>query len=382
MQFREVIGQYKIKDQLIKSVRLNRLSHALLFVGKPGSGHLPLALAFAQYVNCENPTEIDSCGVCGSCVKMFKLVHPDVHFSYPVIRKKPSPSPSLSTDWVNEWRECLLENCYVSLQKWLEKSDAGNKQPNITIQECHDIIRKLNFHSFEEGYKVLIMWLPELLGKQGNSLLKLIEEPPEKTLIMLVTNDEEKILNTIRSRTQRVKIPLIKKVDIENALVQHKGINENDAENIARFAYGNWNGALKLINETDHLFHEWMACFAKQAILGDTVSAISWSEMLASKSKDIQKSWLSYLLKFFREGLRQTYGGVKSEMLTGKELLIWEHLENRIIFEELVAFSQKVNDSIYHLERNANTKIVFLNLALNFEECCSQLKNLKKEKTI
>ena len=228
VQFEKIIGQKGTKEQLIQMVQHNRLSHALLFLGKEGSGALSLALAFAQYIACEqvngkikktNPEaslfgeatpEIaepldmhDSCGVCSACTKANQLVHPDIHFSYPVIPRKSGDKP-VSTDYINEWREFVSINPYGNVYDWLQFIGAENKQGNITSEECNDITRKISLKSFESEYKVLIIWMPEYLTKNGNKLLKLIEEPPPNTLFLLVAENEDLILPTILSRTQVV----------------------------------------------------------------------------------------------------------------------------------------------------------------------------------
>jgi DNA polymerase-3 subunit delta' len=209
MLFNEIPGQEEVKSQLIRSVNENRISHAQLFLGPEGSGSLALAIAYAQYISCTERKEIDSCGECSSCRKYQKLIHPDLHFSYPFIASK-EKKVEVSTDVIAAWREAIIENPFLGLEEWMQTLDAENKQPNINIAECHDIIKRLTYKSFESEYKVLIMWLPEYLGTEGNSLLKLIEEPPAKTLFILVAQNHDQILNTILSRTQLVKIKLNK----------------------------------------------------------------------------------------------------------------------------------------------------------------------------
>ncbi|MBI3883029.1 MAG: hypothetical protein HY305_02115 [Sphingobacteriales bacterium] len=238
MQFENIIGQKEVKKQLTEMIQHNRLSHALLFLGKEGSGALSLAMAFAQYIVCENangkkpasagalfgePEPVnnellsDSCGICPACTKANQLVHPDIHFSYPVIPRKAGDKP-ISTDYIIEWREFISLHPYTNAYDWLQFIGAENKQGNITAHECNDIIRKLNLKSFESEYKILIMWLPEFLGKEGNKLLKLIEEPPPNTLFLLVAENEDQILQTILSRTQLVKIPRLTNSEVEEEI--------------------------------------------------------------------------------------------------------------------------------------------------------------------
>src|SRR6201986_1688260 len=235
MQFKDIIGQQEVSKHLAEMVHNNRLSHALLFLGPEGSGALPMALAYAQYVVCEKkggPEQMDACGVCPSCVKAAQLIHPDIHFSYPVVPKKPGDKP-VSTDYGSEWREFIKQYPYGNAYDWLQFIGAENKQGNITAQECNDIIHKLSLKSFESGYKVLIMWMPEYLGNEGNKLLKLIEEPPVNTLFLLVAENESLILPTILSRTQLVKMPLPETADIEKALIQRSGLGAEQARQIA-----------------------------------------------------------------------------------------------------------------------------------------------------
>ena len=227
MQFSEIIGQPEIKQQLAELVGHNRLSHALLFLGKEGSGALPLAVAFAQYLTCEKVTlkkttpslfgedplaapiaiRTDSCGQCSSCTKAKQLVHPDIHFSYPTVTRKAGDKP-IATNFITEWREFVLSNPYGNSFDWIENiKEKDNSQGNITANECADIIRKLSLKSFESEYKILFMWLPEYLGNEGNKLLKLIEEPPPNTLFILVAENESLVLPTIVSRCQLIRIP-------------------------------------------------------------------------------------------------------------------------------------------------------------------------------
>src|ERR1700742_1514717 len=253
MSFSQVIGQSEVKQSLVELVQFNRLSHALLFLGQEGSGALPLALAFTQYMVCEKanaksgPTDpaflTDACGICPSCVKARQFVHPDIHFSYPVIPKKAGERP-VSTDYISEWREFITQYPYGNSYDWLQFIGAENKQGNITAQECNDIIHKLSLKSFESGYKILVMWMPEYLGNEGNKLLKLIEEPPANTLFLLVAENESLILQTILSRTQLVRIPLPETADIEKALIQRSGLGAEQARQIAVLCEGNYHEAL------------------------------------------------------------------------------------------------------------------------------------------
>jgi len=279
MSFSNVIGQGGTKQRLVELVQYNRLSHALLFLVNEGSGALSLALAFAQYMVCEKVNRpqttaapagpslfgdepaapvnegsvvlpSDACGVCPACVKAKQLIHPDIHFSYPVIPRKPGDKP-VSADYSSEWREFIRQDPYGNAYDWLQFIGAENKQGNITAHECNDIIHKLSLKSFESGYKILVMWMPEYLGNEGNKLLKLIEEPPASTLFILVAENESLILPTILSRTQLVRIPLPETGDIEKALVERAGAPVEQARQIAVLCEGNYHEALQMIIRSD-----------------------------------------------------------------------------------------------------------------------------------
>src|SRR6201995_56368 len=217
MQFKQIVGQDAIKQRLVTSVKENRVSHAQLFLGPGGSGSLPLAVAYAQFLSCEARLPADSCGECSSCRKYQKLMHPDLHFSYPFFAKHKDDS---AISFIEEWREAFSAHPYLTLDIWRGYLDAENKQANINIAECHQILKKLSFKPFESLYKVLILWLPEYLDKEGNALLKIIEEPQPNTLFLLVAQNQDHVLNTILSRTQLVKIPQLSYNDIKEHFVE------------------------------------------------------------------------------------------------------------------------------------------------------------------
>ncbi|MBV8390171.1 MAG: hypothetical protein JO080_10265, partial [Mucilaginibacter sp.] len=230
MQFKHIAGQQVVKQRLINTVKDNRVSHAQLFLGPEGSGSLALAVAYAQYLSCEDRQPDDSCGVCASCRKYQKLMHPDLHFSYPFFAKDKNDT---ALTFIEQWREAFLANPYLSLDVWRSYLDAENKQANINIAECHQIIKKLSLKPFESQYKILILWLPEYLDKEGNSLLKIIEEPQPNTLFLLVAQNQDQILNTILSRTQLVKIPAPGYDEIKEFLMSRHHQTEEAAAEVA-----------------------------------------------------------------------------------------------------------------------------------------------------
>ncbi|MEO6949601.1 MAG: hypothetical protein ABI123_08235, partial [Ginsengibacter sp.] len=306
MQFAQIVTNPDIKKHLIDMVSGNRLSHALLFLGKEGSGALPLSIAFAQYILCEkvNPKTIrqtaslfgepetvptreyppDSCGVCASCTKIEKLIHPDLHFSFPALKKNTDHKKVISTDFITEWRQFIKDTPYYNVADWIQllkdtpgaKIDSpANKQGNITRAECDDIMHKLSMKAFESDYKILIMWMPEYLQAEGNRLLKLIEEPPPDTLFIFVAEDEKAILPTILSRTQLIKIPSYEKEEIERVLTE-KEVDPSKASQIASIADGNLREALILLENAEEDWQKQLRDWLNVAVKNDVASQLKW----------------------------------------------------------------------------------------------------------
>jgi len=363
MYFKDIFGHQSVKQQLISSVKNNRVSHAQLFLGPEGSGSLALAVAYAQYINCENKLEDDSCGECNSCRKYDKLIHPDLHFSYPFYAKSKDDT---AKDYMEEWRRAFLNNPYLGLSYWRDQLDAGNKQANINIAEAHDIIKKLSLKAFEAEYKVLIMWLPEYLDTQGNALLKLIEEPPAKTLFLLVAENQDKIINTIISRTQLIKINKMSHDEMKHYLVQEKKLNINQANEIAFIADGNVQEALDLIhlegeNETFSLLVEWL----RYIVTDNGLELIKISEDKLSKlGRENQKSFLLYAINMIRQIILMQKGLRNLVFLQEQEVAFVEKFSNLFQFEQLEEAISVIEKTHYGIERNGNPKILFLDLSL------------------
>ena len=334
MLFSQVFGHQKIKKHLIESHQAGRTAHAQIFVSKEGSGALALAFAYAQYSLCENPSETDACGTCSACRKNTKLVHPDVHFSYPTVGSK-----KISTDFIKQWRAAVLENPYLNINQWLNAIEAENKQGNIPKDECVSIIRRLSLKSTEGGYKIMILWLPEYLGNEGNRLLKLIEEPRPNTLFLLVSEQANKILNTILSRCQLVNIPRLDDELIAQQLQQNFDLAEEKAQTIAYLAEGNYNKAMFLMQDVDDnnalIFVDWLrVCYQ-----GKPQAVVEWVEAIVSgrhpSKKFFQKMgrkdqivFLQYSLYFLKEFLSLQLGGnelavrlQKQELSTAQNML-------------------------------------------------------------
>jgi DNA polymerase III subunit delta' len=382
MPFKNVIGQKNIKYHLVEMVQQNRLSHALLFLGNEGSGALSLAIAFAQYVVCEKTslqknngqslfgdeppttnskleTVTDACGVCNACIKAQKLIHPDIHFSYPVIPKKSGDKP-VSTDYINEWREFVLQYPYGNVYDWLQFIGAENKQGNITAQECSDIIHILSLKSFESKYKILIMWMPEYLGNEGNKLLKLIEEPPPNTLFILVAENESLILPTIISRTQLVKIPALETDDVEEALTTRAKVSEVQARQIASISEGNYREALQLLQHAEQDWQELLRDWLNAILKTGPVAQVKWIEETSKLGREKQKQFLRYFNHLLEQAIRTKVMGDATDLhIPPKENDFLVRLNKLADISQQQAIIEELDKATYYIERNANAKMLF-----------------------
>ena len=391
MLFKDVIGQDEVKQQLVEMVQHNRLSHALLFLGREGSGALPLAIAFAQYISLlpqidgENkdepslfgdpaakpemklpstPDEADALMMKhASFSKAAALVHPDIHFSYPVVTKK-AGSPPLSADYITEWREFIQTYPYGNVYDWLQAIGAENKQGNITAQECNDIIRKLNLKSFESGYKILVLWMPEYLGKEGNKLLKLIEEPPADTLFILVAENESAILSTILSRCQLVKIPAIEASAVEKALVERNLSKPEQARQVAGVSEGNYREALHLLQHSDEDFHGLLRDWLNATLKNQVITQVKFIEEISRLGRETQKQFLRYFTHLLEESVRLDALQGESrqqffEVLAPAEQDFTSRLNKMMTLEQKEAIAEELDKASYYIERNANSKLLF-----------------------
>jgi len=362
MQFKNIVGHQALKHHLISTVRENRVSHAQLFLGPEGSGSLALALAYAQFINCEQPQADDSCGHCPSCLKYEKLIHPDLHFSYPFFAKKADETAST---YMEDWRKAFLENPYLSLSHWRNQLEAENKQANINIAEAHDIIKKLSLKAFEAEYKVLIMWLPEYLDTQGNALLKLIEEPPAKTLFLLVAENQDKILNTIISRTQLMKVNKLSPEELMQYLIEQKNVDPVRANEMAFIADGNMQSALDQLEESSNenfdLLIRWLRCIVTDA--GLNIIQICDDE-ISKLGRENQKLFLLYSINVLRQIVLLNQGLDQLVFLKNAELEFVKKFSEISSLEKLQVAIEMLEKTHYSVERNANPKILFLDLSL------------------
>ena len=364
MLFKEIIGQQEVKQRLLQSVKDGRISHAQLFMGPEGSGNLALAIAYAQYIACKNKGENDSCGTCPSCVKYKGLVHPDLHFAYPITSAKENET---STKYLPEWREAMTANPYMNIFQWIQKVGAENKQGVISVYESAEILRKLSLTTYEGGYKVMIIWMPEKMNlASANKLLKILEEPPAKTLFLLVTENSDQLLTTILSRTQLVKVPRIADEDMKEALMERHRLSEGEATRVAYLAEGNYNEALYLVMHADEenfnfaQFSTWMRlCYKK-----DVLKLSHWVEGIATIGREKQKNFLSYALSMTRETLMVSYADASLIRLQGDELEFVKKFSPFIHGENCIPITDELNRAMRDVERNANPKILFTDLSL------------------
>lgn len=361
MQFKQIVGQAAVKQRLINSVKENRVSHAQLFLGPEGSGNLALAVAYAQYLSCLDRQPDDSCGECSSCRKYQKLAHPDLHFSYPFFAKHKDDT---AITFIDQWREALLTTPYLSLDIWRGYLDAENKQANINIAECHQIIKKLSFKPFESEYKILILWLPEYLDKEGNSLLKIIEEPQPNTLFLLIAQNQDQILNTILSRTQLIKVPALTYEEINQELISQYNQTEKAAAELAYLSNGNFTDALLMMQQDDKSYHslfvQWLRlCFGNKGI-----EIVGFVDQLSKMGRENQKNFLRYGISFVRECCLLIAGAGDLVHLPATELETAQKLSSIMNIEMNQAIINELEKAHYHVERNANPKILFLDVSL------------------
>ena len=361
MQFKDVIGQEELKSHLIQEILNEKVSHAQLFLGKPGFGGLPIALAFVQYLFCENKQQKDSCGNCPSCKKVQELQHPDLHFSFPVVQAIDKKSDY----FLPQWREQIKGQPYFDLNDWLTKTDEKGRKPIIGTEESQEIIKKLSLKSYEGGYKVMLIWMAEEMNTQcSNKLLKILEEPPSKTLFLLVCESQDKLLQTILSRTQIVKIPRLRIDEISDYLRKNKQLSNEASNSVAARSEGDYIETLEVLSssheqdENRELFIQLMRVCYKKSVL----DMMDWAEEAASLSKEKQKIFLRYALHMFRQSIIKNYTEDQLTKVSDEEASFLKNFSRFITGNNILDFSETFNDAHYHVERNANSKILFTNI--------------------
>jgi DNA polymerase-3 subunit delta' len=367
MPFKELLGQEKVKELLLQSVREERVPHAQLFLGSKGSSNLALALAFAQYVGCTNKQEEDSCGVCPSCVKHKKFSHPDLHFVFPVATTASVKTKPISKNFLAEWRVLLEDNAYFSLFDWLKHIGVENKQGIISVEESAHIMKDLSLKPYESDTKIMLIWMPEKMNVQAaNKLLKIIEEPPHKTIFLLVAESAENMLATVLSRTQLLKVPRYSDEEVMNYLMS-RGVEHSKAQMISALVEGNINEALQLAEHAEDAeenslrFVQWMRlCFSALQVK-DIDKLVQWSETMAKAGRENQKSFLLYVSNVMRDALLKNYGvDAMMKMNVGGQNFTMEKFAPFIHADNCMEIVEELNMAQRHIERNANPKILFL----------------------
>lgn len=372
MLFKNVLGLEHIKNHLVTTADTGRVAHAQLFVGPEGSGILPMAIAYAQYLLCGN-TGGENDGENLACnTKCDSLMHPDLHFAFPVSNSDKVKSHAVSDNFLEEWRQFVKEQPYGNLFDWYRLIGIEKKQGQIGVDEAQDVVKKLSLKSYEGGYKVLILWMAEKMNiSAANKLLKLIEEPPQKTVLLLLAEDEEQIINTIRSRCQILHFPPLSEQHITDALLQ-KGINQSEAHTIAQEANGNFNKALDLLNKDseDLVFERWFVQWVRSAFKakgnkGAIQELILWSDEVAKTGREVQKKFLGYCLTMMRQALLLNYKA--NDLVYAKIHLEGFDLNKFAPFvheNNILDIVEELEKAIFHVERNGNSKLIFTDLSI------------------
>lgn len=370
MLFKDIVGQKEIKERLIRGIREGRISHAQMFLGEAGSGILPLAIAYAQYLNCTNRTELDACGSCPSCHKMQKLFHPDVHFTFPANKTSEVGDKTITSDlFLDKWRTIIGKLLYFDEQDWYSHIELGNKQGIINVAEADNIIKKLSYKSFEGEFKVLIMWLPERMNvAASNTLLKLVEEPPERTIFILVAQDEGKVLKTILSRTQIIRVPRIKEADIQEFLIQKYSNAPISVESVARLSSGSMVEVRRLLemDEESADFFSYTIGLLRLCYSSNVIGLIDWSEDASSLGRDRIKRLLVYAQKVIREAfmLNLRMEVVSYLPVDPGQQDFYSKFKPFIRPGNVEETFELLNTAIHHVNANGNPKIVLTDMAL------------------
>ncbi len=373
MLFSDILGQEYLKSHLTKSVDSGRIPHAQLFIGPEGSGTLPMAIAYAQYILCNNNSGENTSGDSACNLKFNNLSHPDLHFAFPVTTTDKVKSKPVSNFFLEEWRLLLNQQPYCNLFDWYKQLGVDNKQGQIGVDEAHEIVKSLSLKSYEGGHKVMLIWMAEKMNIAcANKLLKLIEEPPNKTVFILIAEDEEQIISTIRSRCQTIYFQPLAAEYIKNGLVKDYSLEVSVATKIAHQANGNYNKACDLVyqDSEDLQFEEWFVFWIRSAFKAKGNKSaihdlISWSEEIAKKGRETQKQFLHFCADFFRQSLLLNYGAEQLVYIETKtknfELKNFAPFVNQT---NIVEINEELQDAIYHIERNGNSKIILTDLSI------------------
>ncbi len=373
MLFSDILGQEHLKNHLTHSVDNGRISHAQLFVGPEGCGTLPMAIAYAQYILCMNTNGENSDGNESCNFKFKNISHPDLHFAFPVATNDKVKSHPVSNHFMEEWRQLLKEQPYGNLFDWYQVLGVDNKQGQIGVDEAQDIVKSLSLKSYEGGYKIMLIWMAEKMNTSAaNKLLKLIEEPPNKTVFILIAEDEEQIISTIRSRCQILHFPPLAEVVIKNALIKNYQLEASIATKIAHQANGNYNKACDLVyqDSEDIQFEEWFVFWIRSAFKAKGNKSaihdlISWSEEIAKTGRETQKQFLLFCIDFFRQALLYNYNATELVFIETKtKNFKLENFAPYVNETNILDINDELQNAIYHIERNGNAKIILTDLSI------------------
>lgn len=371
MQFKDVIGHGQLKQSMIKTINDGRISHAQLFLGAEGSGALPLALAYIQYLFCTNKSSADSCGHCNHCHRIAKLTYPDVHFVYPVALSK---EVTKSDDVLREWTEAFLKDPYLSLADWMDYLGAENKQPTIAVEESKDILHKISLTPMEGFYKTMIIWMPERMNiTTANKLLKILEEPPDKTLFILVSESSQ-MPATILSRTQLTKILRCGESELADAMIRLHGLSNEAATAIARSCGGNYRLAQLMVKGEEvaglnmQRFREWM----RICLVLDGLKLSEWINDTASIGREKQKQFLAFAIKTIRQSILTGLNFPTSVNPEDRDFL--DKFSPFINYETGTLIAEELNNAYYAVERNAHAKILFMSLSIKIHTLLPERK--------
>ena len=370
MYFKDIIGQQDVIERLVKDAQAGTVPHALLFCGPEGTGKLQTAIAFARYLLCRDKGNgTDSCGKCPACVKMDKLVHPDLHFVFPVINKsKSSERSTVSDDEITTWRECVLDKQYFGFEEWLSAIDADNKQASIFVTESEQILSKLSLKSVEGGYKIMIIWHAEKMNQQcANSLLKLLEEPPAGTVFILTTDAPEQMLETILSRTQRIDFRHIPEQVIAEKL-QGPGyqLDSETAQRISHLSGGSWLKAISTlrINTESEEFFDYFTGLMRLAYGRKLKELKLWADNVAGGGREWQKRFLAYCQRMIRENFICNFHNPELNYMTEREQQFSVKFAPFVNEKNIIGLMEVLSDAQRDIEQNVNSKMVFFDLSL------------------
>lgn len=366
MYFKDIIGQDATIAMMRQAVAEGRIPHAQLVCGLEGTGKLALAIAYARYLCCSYRNSEDACGKCPSCKKFDKLVHPDLHFAFPIYKKDSSKTPH-SDDFIEKWRQAVAENPYINLNQWMGHIGTENQQGLIYASQSEEIIRKLTLKSSEGGYKVMIIWMAEKMnGECSNKLLKMIEEPPAQTVFLLVAENPDLLLPTIQSRVQRLMLRPIEEDTITHALCEKYGLIEADARKISHSSAGNWLQAVESIHLGNHSKEhiELFMTLMRKSYMRDLKGMRQWADTVAGMGREPQKSFLIYCQRMIRESFICNFHRPEINYMNIDEANFTSRFAPFVNEKNIFGIMDELSEAQHHIEQNVNAKMVFFDLAL------------------